>query len=689
MELSSEQLSAAFLAAPAPMALVDAASGAILRANASFCGLTGIEEDQLRGRTLASLAAGQFVETALPGAGNLRIATPAEWEDSNHRLALAALGANDGIWDWDLVKGNLYRSRRYLEILGYSETGFPSETPAEALLHPEDRESILTAIRTHVEGHAPLDIECRVLSGSGDYRWIRCRGQAEWDEEGKPVRIAGSISDISDRKRLEEELARALQETSNALGTLIQAAPVAIVSLDAARHVITWNRAAEVLFGYRAAETIGRLCPWGRDDAGALSVELHARAMNGETILGRECTLMTSEGGRLEVSVSTAPLRIANGLVSGVILLAENITERKHLGRQLAASEEQYRLLFEANPNVMVVYDANTLAILAVNEAAVRHYGYSRGEFLAMSKLDLHPRGERERFQESGPGLNSGSDGFDFAGMWKHRRKDGSLIDVEVQRRRILFHGTPAVISLLRDVSARVRAEREIQLYREQLQALTGRLLTAHEQERRRIGSELHDDITQTLALLSIDAGKLASEISFSPVCEKIRELQQRIRRVSHDVRRLSHKLHPGVLEDLGLELALQAYCEELSAAEGIEIRYTSHGVPRNLRAETATALYRIAQEALHNVLKHARTQDASVTLEKSGDLLELRVEDHGVGFSPGEDRPRASLGLISMKERVRLLGGTISIVSNPGEGTVIHVSVPLAEAVDAAAETS
>jgi PAS domain S-box-containing protein len=646
--------------------------------------LTLVRKDGSRFR--ARVMVTELRDAAGATTGLLGIATDAgarreaqrEVQARGERFELAAQGAGDGIWDWNLATGEAYHSDRWYEILGFT----PGEMPAsyaswESLLHPEERSEVLREVHRQLEDRSGFDVEYRLKAKDGTYRWVHNRGKAIRGAGGEVQRVAGSIRDITDRKRLESDLSRLLRETGEALRTLVQAAPIAIVSLDPQRNVTTWNRAAEQLFGYAASEVVGKRCPWGEDPS-AMTVDLHARAMAGETLVGRECLLPSLEGGCVEASVSAAPLCEPGGAVNGVILIAENITERKSLSRKLAASEEQYRLLFDANPSVLVVYDERSLRLLAVNDAATRQYGYGRDEFLGLTMADLVAPAERIVFLEQAGKVDACGGGFSPVGLWKHVRKDASELDVEMQRQRILFHGAPGVICLLRNVSARLAAERQVEISRQQLQALTERLLTAQEEERRRIARELHDETTQSLARLAMDAGEIAADVAHTPVCERIRELQQRLRQVSHNLRHLSHDLHPGSIEDLGLELALQAYCEEVAEREGLDLRFSARGVPREIRREIATALYRVAQEALHNVVKHARSREVSVTLEERDGRLRLIVEDFGVGFDPEQSKPGASLGLISMKERVRLLNGTISVESRPGDGTHVTVSVPL-----------
>jgi signal transduction histidine kinase len=182
------------------------------------------------------------------------------------------------------------------------------------------------------------------------------------------------------------------------------------------------------------------------------------------------------------------------------------------------------------------------------------------------------------------------------------------------------------------------------------------------------------------LALLSIEIGKLAAGIpsSIDEIGTRLRYFQSQARLASDEVRRLSHGLHPSVIEDFGLSTALEEFCEEFRKAEGINLRFDGQAADAGLSADGASCLYRIAQECLRNAVKHARATELCVGLTSDGANVQLVVKDNGIGFRVGVDRVNSGLGLVSMKERIRMANGAFSITSQPGHGTEIVASVPL-----------
>jgi signal transduction histidine kinase len=199
-------------------------------------------------------------------------------------------------------------------------------------------------------------------------------------------------------------------------------------------------------------------------------------------------------------------------------------------------------------------------------------------------------------------------------------------------------------------------------------------LITAHEDERQRLARELHDDLTQRLARLAIDAGRMESAVD-AP--EGMRLLREGLVRLSEDVHALSYRLHPSVLDDLGLVEALKAECERVMRHGELRVDVEASVVPSALPAEASLCLFRVAQEALSNAARHAHASAVTVVLSSRSTGLQLTVSDNGSGFDPERSRDHASLGLASMRERVRILQGKLNIESTPGRGTTVIAWVP------------
>jgi signal transduction histidine kinase len=237
-----------------------------------------------------------------------------------------------------------------------------------------------------------------------------------------------------------------------------------------------------------------------------------------------------------------------------------------------------------------------------------------------------------------------------------------------------------SIIVLLAALSIGLAWERMRRRHAEgEAQALSGRLITAHEDERRWLARELHDDITQRLAGLAIDAAKLPGG-DLTPSGEARQAIRTGLAQLSEDVHDLSYRLHPSVLDDLGLVEALKAECDRVARFESVQVEIEAERIPQNLPKDAALVIYRVAQEALRNIGRHARARTAKVSLALQESGLRLEVTDNGSGFEPNSPTRRASLGHAGMRERIRVVGGKLDIRSSLGKGTTVVAWVPIRE---------
>jgi signal transduction histidine kinase len=248
-----------------------------------------------------------------------------------------------------------------------------------------------------------------------------------------------------------------------------------------------------------------------------------------------------------------------------------------------------------------------------------------------------------------------------------------------IQRLRLVGEIFTNAVARKRAEEALRDREQSLRQTREGLRKLAAKLLHAQEEERRRIAREMHDDWTQRLALLGIDLAKLEKHIGApGKALPLLRTMQEQLVGLSEDVHALSRQLHPSILDDLGLVEALRSECASFSRREGIEVVYHPEEVPTTLPKDVALCVYRVAQEALRNLAKHAAVNEAWVTLVATGPELLLRVQDKGVGFDPTGGHSQPGLGLSSMEERARLIQAQLAVTSAPGQGTTVEVRAPL-----------
>jgi PAS domain S-box-containing protein len=353
-----------------------------------------------------------------------------------------------------------------------------------------------------------------------------------------------------------------------------------------------------------------------------------------------------------------------------------------------------WRLLFAETPQPMWVLDASTLRFLGVNQAAIDRYGYARKTFLRMTLRELCHKDDRPRLVDalSGGIRRRAWRWTDWAGVRLRCGKNGSIVAAEMAWCPIVLSGRPACVVLARDAPGGRRtgekrarlAEREKAARAEagdvvsRLKILSRRLIDLQESERRHIARELHDQVGQILTGLRL---VLASGPRLS-VAEQ-RGRQDRALSIVDDlvsrVRSLSMDLRPAMLDELGLLPALLCNFERFTALTGVRVAFRHSGVGRRFRPAIETAAFRIIQEALTNVARHAGVTEVGVDARASRGTLSLRVEDCGPGFAVEAAFAGRSSGLIGIRERASLLGGRLTVESSPGGGgTRLQARLPL-----------
>ena len=358
-------------------------------------------------------------------------------------------------------------------------------------------------------------------------------------------------------------------------------------------------------------------------------------------------------------------------------------------GQDLETEHRRYLELFEFAPDGYLVTDAQGM-IQEANRAAGVLLRKNRNRLAGKPLVHFIDEGQRRVFCAQISRLRRGIDEL-MPRTFRLQPYSGVCLDVSLS---VAATRTPEgrlthLRWLMRDITDRRRAEEAIKAAhaalehnREELRALAARLLRAQEEERRRVSRELHDDVSQKLAMLMLDIETLERNLPLPhlQILEQLRSFRERAAELSDDARNLAYRLHPSILEDLGLAVAMRSYTSDFAAREGIQVRLRQN-LPGTLSQEVASCLYRVTQESLRNAAKHAGTPRVSVTLTGSTHCIRLSVRDWGTGFDPETLKSgRSGLGIIGMEERVRLVNGTFSLRSRPGYGTQVVVRLPIRE---------
>jgi signal transduction histidine kinase len=261
-------------------------------------------------------------------------------------------------------------------------------------------------------------------------------------------------------------------------------------------------------------------------------------------------------------------------------------------------------------------------------------------------------------------------------------RKDGSLIWGRLSISLLNHRLHPVVIGMVADITEKRAAEERAQELQASLQKLAGRMIEAQEEERRHLARELHDDISQKLSLLSVNLQSFLTRLpdSVALLRSQLKPLLKQTESISEDVHELSHRFHSSKLEILGLVPTMKSFCRELSERRNVRVNFVQTGMPDSVPYHVSLCLFRVLQEGLTNAVKYSGVNLFEARVERVADELHLTIRDEGTGFDPGMAMFTTGIGLISMRERVKLVHGTMSIKSGEKSGTEIQVRVPVPE---------
>jgi PAS domain S-box-containing protein len=600
-------------------------------------------------------------------------------QEDNTRQDPAIQTPDTGLFDFDLITGAVHFSPGYKRQLGYEDEEFANDLrELEIRLHPEDRERVTQSLHTYLVDPRPFyQAQYRVRHKDGDYRWMLVQVELIRDVSGRPCRVLGLQLNLTERNRAEEDRAR--------LAAIVQSSDDAIVGKTLSGIVTSWNEGARRLFGYTAEEMVGqplsRLIPTDRLDE---EQTILARLRRGERVEHFETVRRHQDGSLVDVSVSISPIRDVSGRIVGASKIARDVGGRKRAQAAIDQANERLRehaMVLELAP--VLVRDMNNRIVLWTR-GAESLYGYSKEEALG--------RISHELFQTTFP---ESLEHFDeilrrigrWAGTLVHRKRDGERLVVASQQ--IIYHdlgGQPVrILEANADITERQRAETELNQSREQLRALADRLLRAREEEAARIARELHDQFGRYLTTIKMDvrslerdlAGELTSDVA-RVLREKAQTIGQTVDETVQTVRAIATQLRPGILDDLGLAAAIEWQVKDFQKRSGILCALTLPGDDPNLSRDQATAIFRIFQEILTNVARHAQATKVWVHLGDEQDEIVLEVEDNGVGISPAQLAERRSLGLLGMRERAGAFGGAVEIVGSKGQGTTVTVQIPV-----------
>lgn len=647
-----------------------------------------------------------------------------ELRRSEERWRLASTGTTDGFWDWDVAGHTVFLSARWKQLRGYREEEIGvDETEWSSRIHPEDSSRVMATVQSYFNKEIPtFHCEYRTRRKDGTYFWISDRGGAVWDAQGRVVRMVGSETDITERKQAEAERQKfvSLADRSHEFIGMcnldfkpfyVNEAGRRLVGLDSLEQACA-VRVQDYFFPEDQAMIIGEFFP---------SILRHR---HGEIVV-RFRHFKTGEA--LWMIYNVFQVMDEKGRVAGYATVSRDITERKRaeeairqlnetleqrvvertseLGRsnerlraeiaernavELSLSESQGRLqgMLDHSPNLIFMKDLQGRYVDA-NKQFERTFHLTRQDIIGKTDHDIFQPEQAAAYRANDLEALKAGRSLQFEEVALH--DDGLHTSIVSKFPLRQLDGAPyAICGIVTDITEWRRAEqtlrqkqRELQQSQVQLQDLTAKLFMAQDSERQRIARDLHDDFSQRLAALVLDVAALQRHPPLLPevLGKTLEPVRAELMQLSNDLHTLAYQLHPSLLKHAGLQAAIEDHIDKAIERTGLSITLKANDLPALIPFDWSTSLFRVLQESLQNVVKHAKATEVLVRLSGSSRGIGLSVVDNGKGFDVcGKSGHQKGMGLISMQERLRLMNGFLNIHSRPADGTKVCAWIPFQE---------
>lgn len=589
-------------------------------------------------------------------------------------LAHAQQLAHIGSWELDLASKTYFWSDETYRVFDMAP-GAPAPAYDEVLrlLHPDDRELKRRAENDAIAGVREYDVKLRLLLPGGAVKVTHSRAETEFDAGGRALRMRGTIQDITEKTWADEQIRKREEEYR----ALVENSPDVVVRFDRALRCVYVNPALALAPGLAAVIGHGRVL--GDTDASLMArpwVEAVRTAFEGSRAQPFEVV-----AGHCHYQVQVVPEFRQGGQVTAVLATARDITAIRSGEAVLRQSEERLAGIAANTPGAVFqcVSRGDDLVFTYVSGGVAQLFGEPPDAVLADAGRLLGHIAAADRGAFHGALARSGR------GMrmlnWEGRASGADGREIWINCRASPRRAGEATIweGLMLNITASKRNELELTESRQMLRELSAHRERVREEERKKIAREVHDELGQALTALRMDVALLRmADGPHSPaLLARVASMKEAVDRTIGIVRNVTSALRPAAL-DLGLTAALEWQVEDFSRRSGIECMLHTGETEVVLDDDQATALFRIVQESLTNVLKHAHATHVEVTLETRDNCICLEVSDNGRGFAAGRPATRGRFGLVGMRERVLVLGGTVQVKSAAGAGTTVLVRLPL-----------
>jgi len=597
---------------------------------------------------------------------------------SEERWHFALEGTGDGVWDRNLKTNEIYFSKQWKAMLGYAEDEIENKYEQwENRVHPEDLTEVKLLINKAISGEIPVyEAEYRFLFKDGSYKWILSRGKImSRDEKGIPLRFIGTHKDITERK--EKELL--LAHERYLLDALMNYSPESIYFKDLESRFIRVNNASAHNFGFDDATMV-----IGKSDFDFFTAEYATKTFNEEQEIIQKGRSFSGEekGNWIDGSETWGlsnkmPLHNPVGEIIGTFGITVNITERKQAEQALKESEQYTNSILSVIPDLIFVLNAEGV-YLDFKSGNIEDLAAPKEMFINKSVFEVLPESIAMQIKA---GIDS---------VLKNKMANSIEYELPVNSGIGVFEcfilpfGDTKVIAMIRNITRRKQVEEALRSSQEQLKNFAAHLQDVREEERVLLAREIHDELGQILIALKIDLGMLKQNVikntessSKDDIINNFNQVSNLLDNTIKTTRKIMTGLRPEVLEMVGFTEAARLYALEFEDRYHVKCVFKSTISDLKINSQQSVALFRILQEALSNVVKHAKATTAKVNLSFKDDKIIMKITDNGIGLDGNLKIKHDSYGLIGMRERVFLLDGELTISGQLDEGTCVLVEMP------------
>jgi PAS domain S-box-containing protein len=597
-----------------------------------------------------------------------RIKAEQEIKESNERFLLVTKATNDMIWDWNLHTDELWWNNNYNNLFG-DDGALEARNISSWVnnIHPEDRQRVRDGIYKviHSAGNYWSD-EYRYLKKDGSVLFMYDRGYILYDGSGKPSRMIGSMLNITERITA----AQALKDSEEKYRTLVEQASDAIYIIDSNGRIITINNSACRLFQYQEKELL-QMSVYDFVSADELKENPIRFA---ELSLGN--TVIVKRKAKRKDGVFIHIENTAKMLADGRILIfARDISESVKVQHEMIREKDFSNAIINSLPGIFYLHDDKG-KFLRWNKNFETISGYSTEELGNMHPLDLFDADEKELLLQKAREVfekeKADVEAFIFT-------KDENKIPYYISGWKVMFEGKTCLIAIGINIAEKRKAEELLKESYEDIRSLATHLTKIREEERKRIGREIHDELGQQLTAIKMDVAWIEKKIPDETgiIKDKLKNIITLLDGSNQSVRRILSELSPGVIDNHGLLEALERQNIQFTATTGIPVEFTTAETKIKLAQEIANCIFRVYQESLTNIMRYARAGKVVTSLKIINDAVVVIIKDDGQGFNSKAVQAKKSFGILGMKERVLSQNGKFELDSRAGKGTKITISIP------------